>query len=103
MDALYFSREPIPSMWKEGDQIPMFMQVGVIAFRRKALSRFEQMSETTLEKIESVDMNRILETGGKIRMAMTEAEMIGVDTIEEAENVSKRMINDLIFTEYSSL
>ena len=103
MDALYFSREPIPSMWKGEGQVPMFMQVGAIGFRRNILSQFEQMPETLLEKIESVDMNRILETGGKIRMAMTEAEMIGVDTIEEAEYVSKRMISDLIFTEYSSL
>jgi len=103
MNALYFSREPIPSMWKEGDQIPMFMQVGVIAFRRKALSRFEQMTETTLEKIESVDMNRVLETGGKIRMVITENEMIGVDTRKEADYVYEQMKNDHIFKEYSQL
>lgn len=103
MDALYFSRESIPSMWKKEGQVPMFMQVGAIGFRRKNLLQFEQMPETLLEKIESVDMNRILETGGKIRMAITEAEMIGVDTIEEAENVSKLMVSDRTFAKYSSL
>ena len=103
MDALYFSREPIPSTWKEENQIPMFIQVGVIAFRRNSLIRFEQMPETMLEIIESVDMNRILESGGKIRMVMTESKLIGVDTKKEAEYVTKQMGNDLIFKKYSHI
>ncbi|MBF0231418.1 MAG: 3-deoxy-manno-octulosonate cytidylyltransferase [Desulfamplus sp.] len=102
MDALYFSREAIPSLWK-GTDVPMYMQVGVIAFRRDVLYRFEQMPETRLEQIESVDMNRILETGGKIRMVMTHAEMIGVDTPEEADYVSQQIVNDPLFKEYSAL
>lgn len=103
MDALYFSREPIPSMWKGEALVPMFMQIGAIAFRRNVLTEFEQMEETLLEIIESVDMNRILETGGKIKMVLTDAKMIGVDTLEEAENVSKQMENDIIIKEYYSM
>src|SRR5579863_7607709 len=34
MDALYMSREPIPSAWKGGGGLSMYMQVGVIGFRR---------------------------------------------------------------------
>ena len=49
MDALYFSREPIPSMWKGEALVPMFMQIGAIAFRRNVLTEFEQMEETLLE------------------------------------------------------
>ena len=90
-------------MWKGEALVPMFMQIGAIAFRRKVLSEFEQMEETLLEKIESVDMNRILETGGKIKMVVTDAEMIGVDTLVEAENVSKQMENDIYFKEYYSI
>lgn len=93
-DALYFSREPIPSPWKGVDRIPMYMQVGVIAFRRNELMRFNNMRETQLEQIESVDMNRILETGGKIRMVPTEALTIGVDTREEAEEVGRILAGD---------
>ena len=101
-DALYFSREPIPSAWKGHDQVSMYMQVGVIAFRRAALLQFNLMSESPLEKIESVDMNRILEAGGKIRMAPIENITIGVDTLEEAEQVSAILINDPIFIKYST-
>ncbi len=36
MDALYFSREPIPSDWNREANIPMYIQTGVIAFRRDA-------------------------------------------------------------------
>lgn len=101
MDALYFSREPIPSPWKGVIQVPMYMQVGVIAFRRDVLARFNSMPETTLEKIESVDMNRVLETGGRIRMVLTEATTIGVDTLEEAEEVARLIQNDLLFATYA--
>ena len=68
------------------------MQTGIIAFRRDELIRFNAMPETELERHESVDMNRILETGGAIRMILTEALTLGVDTAEElieAENYLK--------------
>lgn len=99
-DALYFSREPIPSPWKGIDHVPMYMQVGVIAFRREVLIRFNSMAETTLEKIESVDMNRVLETGGRIRMVLTEAMTIGVDTLQEAEDVARIMHGDPLLAKY---
>ena len=82
-DALYFSREPIPSPWKGWEQLPRFMQTGIIAFRRDALVDFNSMSETALERHESIDMNRILESGGSIRMVATSDFTIGVDTQEE--------------------
>lgn len=100
MDALYFSREPIPSPWKGFEHIPMYMQVGVIAFRREALIRFNRMPETSLEKIESVDMNRILETGGKIRMVLTEMRTIGVDTPVELEAAAALMAGDPLIARY---
>ena len=101
-DALYFSREPIPSPWKGVDQVPMYMQVGVIAFRRDVLIRFNSLPEMPLEKIESVDMNRVLETGGKIRMVLTEAMTIGVDTPEEADEVGRILADDPLFAQYAT-
>lgn len=91
-DALYYSREPIPSPWRGLENVPMYMQTGIIAFRRDVLLRFNRMAETRLEQIESVDMNRVLETGGRIRMVLTEAVTLGVDTpleLKEAEVLMK--------------
>lgn len=99
-DALYFSREPIPSPWHGIDDVPMYMQTGIIAFRREALLRFNSMSETRLEQIESVDMNRVLETGGRIRMVLTDSVTIGVDTPQELKEAEALMRNDSAVARY---
>ena len=99
-DALYFSREPIPSPWKGWEDIPRYMQTGIIAFRRDTLIDFNAMEETELEQIESVDMNRVLETGGKIRMVLTEAVTIGVDVPEELIAAEQILINDEVMKKY---
>lgn len=99
-DALYFSREPIPSPWRGVEDVPMYMQTGIIAFRRDVLLRFNRMHETRLEQIESVDMNRVLETGGRIRMVLTEAVTIGVDTPQELKDAEELMKNDPTLPRY---
>ena len=99
-DALYYSREPIPSPWKGWEDIPRYMQTGIIAFRRDILIAFNAMKETQLEQIESIDMNRVLETGGKIRMVLTEATTIGVDVLEELNEVEKILVGDRIMDSY---
>jgi 3-deoxy-manno-octulosonate cytidylyltransferase (CMP-KDO synthetase) len=93
-NALYFSREAIPSPWKGWEQLPRHMQTGIIAFRRDALMNFNAMSETELEKYESVDMNRVLESGGSIRMVATNDFTLGVDTEEELNLAENYLIND---------
>jgi 3-deoxy-manno-octulosonate cytidylyltransferase (CMP-KDO synthetase) len=99
-DALYFSREAIPSPWQSKEDIPMYMQTGIIAFRRDVLMHFNSMEETRLEQIESVDMNRVLETGGSIRMVSTDAVTIGVDTPAELKFAETLLKNDNAMKEY---
>ena len=78
----------------------MYMQTGIIAFRRDVLLHFNHMEETRLERIESVDMNRVLETGGRIRMVLTEAITIGVDTPQELQDAEVLMKDDLTLSQY---
>ena len=99
-NALYFSREPIPSPWKGIKNLTMYMQTGIIAFRREALLKFNKMNETILEQTESVDMNRVIEMGGSIRMVATEFKTIGVDTPQELKDSEKLMENDSTLTRY---
>lgn len=99
-DALYYSREPIPSPWRGLENVPMYMQTGIIAFRRDVLLHFNRMAETRLEQIESVDMNRVLETGGRIRMVLTEAITIGVDTPQELKDAEELMSADPTMIRY---
>ncbi len=100
-DALYFSREPIPSLWKESENVPHYMQTGIISFRRDALYNFNNTSETMLERVESIDLNRILESGNKVRMIPTDKLTIGVDTPDELKNAEKILLSDPIFKLYS--
>jgi 3-deoxy-manno-octulosonate cytidylyltransferase (CMP-KDO synthetase) len=58
------------------------------------------MPQTPLEKIESVDMLRVLESGDTIKMVETDVITIGVDTPEELSRVERIMENDDIFMLY---
>ena len=99
-NAIYFSREPIPSRKKGFDEVPMLKQICIIPFRRNYLLKFNSTEETPLERIESVDMLRVIERGGKVRMVMTDNESIGVDTVEHLERVEKLMENDSLMMRY---
>lgn len=98
--ALYFSREAIPSRKKGVLDVPMFKQVCIIPFDRDFLLEYNSMEQTLLEKIESVDMMRILENGMKVKMVYTEVESYAVDTKEDLENVISKMKNDPLLEKY---
>jgi 3-deoxy-manno-octulosonate cytidylyltransferase (CMP-KDO synthetase) len=83
-NALYFSREPIPTRSK-GVNSPMGKQICVIPFRRQFLIDYTHLKPTPLEIAESVDMMRILENGLKVRMVATAYDSQSVDT--EADRV----------------
>ena len=85
-NAIYFSREPIPTRFK-GENIPMHKQVCVIPFRRDYLLEYTRLEPTPLEIAESVDMMRVLEHGMKIRMAKTKHNTQSVDTLEDLKRV----------------
>lgn len=89
-NALYFSREPIPTRAKSA-KIPMGKQVCVIPFRRDYLLEYLEMAPTPLEIAESVDMMRVLEHGQKVRMAPTRHATQSVDTPDDLEKVERLM------------
>lgn len=100
--ALYFSREAIPSRkkWK-GGPIPMFKQVCIILFKRDFLLQFNAWPPTPLERIESIDMNRVLENGHKVKMIYEEFETYSVDTPADLEKVAKKMSEDPLVKTYA--
>jgi 3-deoxy-manno-octulosonate cytidylyltransferase (CMP-KDO synthetase) len=100
-DALYFSREPVPSRRKGADSVPMLKQVCIIPFRRDYLLRFNSLPETPLEMYESVDMLRILEHGEKVRMAPVAEHTLSVDTPADLARVEKLMERDALRGRYA--
>jgi 3-deoxy-manno-octulosonate cytidylyltransferase (CMP-KDO synthetase) len=98
--AIYFSREPIPSRKKGVLDVPMYKQVCIIPFERDFLLEYNDMEQTPLEIIESVDMMRILENGMKVKMIFTEKESYAVDTQEDLDNVIEKMKSDTLISKY---
>ncbi len=99
-NAMYFSREPIPSLRKFRGSVPMQKQLGMIFFSRDFLLEYSQLTPTPLEKIESVDMNRVLEHGEKIRMISVEFQTIGVDVPGDLSRAEELMAKDALAGKY---
>ncbi len=99
--AVYFSREPIPSGKNISCAFDRYKQICVIGFRRDFLLEFVQLAPTPLEKVESVDMLRIIEHGHKVRMVPTKHCVYSVDTEEDLKHVEKLMQHDPLLREYA--
>ena len=100
-NALYFSRERIPSKKKyDKGTIMTYRQVCIIPFTRSALIHYNKLSPTPLEIIESIDMNRFLENGINVKMILTENNTMAVDTKKDLVEVELRMKNDTIIDKY---
>ena len=98
-NALYFSREPIPSKWKKNNQKNLFQQTGLMIFRKKYLNKYLNLTPTPLEIIESCDMLRILEHGDKVHMLEVQTKSIGVDVEGDISIAEKIMQHDQIFND----
>lgn len=99
--ALYFSREPIPSPHRGADvSRHMLKQVCIIPFRRDYLLKFRDLPQTGLEIIESVDLNRCLEYGHRVKMAMTERVTVSVDTTQDRDDAEAALREDDLVSAY---
>lgn len=100
-DILAFSREPIPCARLKGlHEFKPQKQLGVISFRRQALIDFSRLPQTPLEKIESIDMMRLIENGHSVKSVLTNSVMQGVDTPEDVKKVELLMLQDALYQQY---
>jgi 3-deoxy-manno-octulosonate cytidylyltransferase (CMP-KDO synthetase) len=76
-ELLYISREPIPSS-----------------------KIFTKLEPTPLEKIESVDMNRAVEHGYRVKIVETKGQMIGVDVPTDIKRVEEILKSDSLVEKY---
>ncbi len=84
--CMYMARSPIPFPKGRGDyQLKKF--VGVQCFSKKALEFVNNTKRGFLESIEDIDEFRFLENGYKVKMVLTEANTLAVDTPKDLEKV----------------
>jgi 3-deoxy-manno-octulosonate cytidylyltransferase (CMP-KDO synthetase) len=101
-DALYFSREPVPTIRSVGfARVPAFKQVCIIPFRRGLLLRYASLLPTPLELAESIDMLRLLEHGYKVRLVETDQRTHAVDTPADLALVESLMGDDRLLARYA--
>lgn len=102
-NALYFSREPIPSRRKTVGGFMRFKQVAIIPARRDYLKRYVSLAPTPLEVVESVDLLRCLENGDRVKMGFTRFQTSAVDTPEDLKRVESLMARDALIARYAKV
>lgn len=95
---MYMGRNPIPSK-RIGENPTLYKQSGIMAFRKNFLIQFSSMSQTPLERVESVDMMRVLENDIKIQGIVTSYETPGVDIPNDIQKVEKLIQSDTLQSE----
>ena len=85
------------------DATPRWKQVCIIPFRRDFLFRYLELEPTVLERAESIDMNRVLEHGIKVRMVPSRDRTVSVDTAEDLATVKELMASDSLVASYLRL
>lgn len=90
-DALFFSRNVIPSNKKGGPNARVFRHVGIYAYKKDFLLKFINMPQTELELGEGIEPLRAMENGYKIRVRETGFDSIGVDYPEHI-----KLVEDII-------
>ena len=98
--ALYFSRQLIPSLEKTRADIAVYKQVCVVPFWRDFLVNFVDLESTPLEKIESIDMLRVLEHGYRVKMVETKYNTRSVDSEDDLVKVEELMAEDPLLPHY---
>ena len=77
-DVMHLTRAAVPH-FREKVQVPVYRQTGIMGFRASFLHRYSKLSETALERAESVDMLRVLEHGIRILGVVADYVTLGVD------------------------
>lgn len=87
-NAMYFSRSPIPFMrnvdrdeWLAKGRF--YKHIGIYAYKADVLHQVARMEPSALEQAESLEQLRWLENGLAIRMALSDAENISIDTPDD--------------------
>lgn len=98
MDAMLFSRSVIPFVrdknkeeWVSAHRF--FKHIGLYGYRASTLEKITLLPQSALELAESLEQNRWLENGYKIRAAITPWESIGIDTPGDLERANKFLLS----------
>ena len=93
-EAIFMSREPIPTRSRGATEGPWLKQVCIIPYTRDYLLEFNDTPPSSLEIAESIDLNRCLQNGHRVQMAFSPDRAISVDTPDDLAYAETVMKND---------
>jgi len=96
-NAIYFSRAAIPYI---RDSVPpewsarhaYYKHIGLYAYKSEVLKKITKLQRSFLEKAESLEQNRWIENGIKIRCATSEWESFSIDTPEDLKRAATLLL-----------
>jgi len=99
-DAIYFSRAAIPFIrdaekYEWSGKHDFYKHLGLYAYKTETLKKITLLPRSSLEISESLEQNRWLENGYRIRTAVTLWESIGIDTPDDLEK-AKMLLKHII-------
>lgn len=101
-EGMWFFRIPSERWRGKLDTLPIMKQTGIIAFSREFLMTFGIGEKKPLEKVESVDMLRVVEEGETVPVVVSRIDLYSVDTEDDLINVEKIMQKDPLLKIYES-
>lgn len=92
MDAIYFSRFPIPYLRDNTKVKPNYYKhIGVYGYRRNFVISFAKTKQTDLEKTESLEQLRAIENGKKIKIIISGKDLQDVNVFEDIAKVEDKL------------
>ena len=88
--ALYFSRSKIPYE-RNLNEATFYGHIGLYGYKRDALFKMTKLNQTMLEKAESLEQLRALQSGMRIITSLVDFKPIGIDTKEDVEEFKKAL------------
>lgn len=95
-EAMYFSRSPIPHIRNEEhenwlEKMDFYKHIGIYAYRYEVLQKIAKLPQSSLELAESLEQIRWLQSGYKIKIAVTKHESMAVDTKEDLQEILRSL------------
>ena len=88
MQALYFSRAPIP-FFREAVNAPVFHHLGLYGFTRNFLMSYASLPQSPLEACEQLEQLRVLENGYRIDVAQTPVQTVEINTPADLKSINR--------------
>lgn len=99
-EIIYISRETIPSRKKRKNFKSYYKLGNVYGMKKSFLKTYSKLKFSNLEKIESIDMNRIIDYGFKLISILSKSNLVSIDVPKDKKTVVKLMKKDKIYQKY---